>query len=113
MAAAGESGAEDGVDLTIRDAARATGLSVKALRRRIERGTLEAVLVDGVRRIPLSALVGAGLLVREPTLAAASRPIVSAPPQPVVAALLRRLAGLEARLASVERQLADQRDAGS
>ena len=113
MASAGEPSPDDGVDLTIRDAARATGLSVKALRRRIERGTLEAVLVDGVRRIPLSALMGAGLLVREPAQPPPAGPVAAAPPQPVVSALLRRLAGLEARLAAVERQLAEQREPGA
>jgi septal ring factor EnvC (AmiA/AmiB activator) len=49
--------------LSLGDCARATGLSVKAIRRRIERGTLQSVLVDGRRRIPVSSLVGAGLLV--------------------------------------------------
>jgi hypothetical protein len=49
--------------LSLADCARATGLSVKAIRRRIERGTLESVLLDGRRRIPVSALVGAGLLI--------------------------------------------------
>ncbi|MDQ3850073.1 MAG: helix-turn-helix domain-containing protein, partial [Actinomycetota bacterium] len=53
----------DPVSLTIRDASRATGLSIKALRRRVERGTLPAQVVDGVRRVPVSALLGAGLLV--------------------------------------------------
>jgi hypothetical protein len=49
--------------LGLGDCSRATGLSVKALRRRIERGTLASVLVDGRRRIPVAALVGSGLLV--------------------------------------------------
>ena len=48
--------------LTIREASRATGLSLQALRRRVERGTLAAVLVDNRRRIALSELVRAGLL---------------------------------------------------
>ncbi len=109
MATAGEPASNDGVDLTIRDAARATGLSVKALRRRIERGTLEAVLVDGIRRIPLPALMGAGLLVRERAEATAPR-VAAPPPQPAVSALLQRVAGLEARLASVERRLAEQQE---
>ena len=36
--------------LTIQEAARATGLSEKAIRRRVERGTLESV-VQGTRRV--------------------------------------------------------------
>jgi hypothetical protein len=49
--------------LSLEDCARATGLSVKAIRRRIERGTLASALIDGRRRIPVSALVAAGLLI--------------------------------------------------
>jgi excisionase family DNA binding protein len=52
-----------GATLTVKQAARATGLSPKALRRRIERGSLGSTLVDGLRRIPMSDLLRAGLLV--------------------------------------------------
>lgn len=46
--------------LTIQEAARASGLSEKAIRRRVERGTIESV-VQGTRRvIPRSALDAAG-----------------------------------------------------
>lgn len=55
-------GANEGPTLTIREASRATGLSVKALRRRIERGTLRAIVVNERRRIPMSELLRAGLL---------------------------------------------------
>ncbi len=49
--------------LTIADAASATGISKKALARRIERGTLRAVHDDEGRRVvPRSELVRAGLL---------------------------------------------------
>jgi hypothetical protein len=51
--------------LTIREASRATGLSIKAMRGRVERGTLVAVTVGGRRRIPLSELLRAGLLLTE------------------------------------------------
>jgi hypothetical protein len=54
-----------GPTLTIREASRATGLSVKAVRGRVERGSLKAVMVDNRRRIPLGELVGAGLLLTE------------------------------------------------
>jgi hypothetical protein len=49
--------------LNVAECARATGLTPKAIRRRIERGTLESALVAGQRRIPLNALIAAGLLV--------------------------------------------------
>lgn len=52
-----------GPTVDIAGAARATGLSVKALRGRVERGSLPHVLVDGRRRIPVKALLEAGLLV--------------------------------------------------
>ena len=48
--------------LTLREAAEATGLTTKALQRRIDRGTLRAVLTGGRRRVPLSELYRAGLM---------------------------------------------------
>ncbi|HYF25532.1 MAG TPA: hypothetical protein VD931_07330 [Baekduia sp.] len=53
------------VMLAVAEAAAATGLTPKALRRRMERGSLRSVLVDGRRRIPLAELVRAGLLVTD------------------------------------------------
>jgi excisionase family DNA binding protein len=47
---------------TIAEAAEATGLTKKAVRNRVDRGQLRAVLNGGVRRVPLSELVRAGLL---------------------------------------------------
>jgi hypothetical protein len=47
---------------TVSEAADLTGLSRKALARRIERGSLRCVVRDGRRRIPLAELVRAGLL---------------------------------------------------
>ncbi|MDQ3971073.1 MAG: helix-turn-helix domain-containing protein [Thermoproteota archaeon] len=47
--------------LTIAEAAEATGLTKKAIRNRVDRGQLRAVLRDGVRRIPRSELDRAGL----------------------------------------------------
>lgn len=58
-----------GPTIDIAGAARATGLSVKALRGRVERGSLPYVLVDGRRRIPVQALLEAGLLVQSGTAA--------------------------------------------
>lgn len=47
---------------TFAEAEKLTGLSRKALRNRVYRGKLQAVLRDGVRRIPRSELDRAGLL---------------------------------------------------
>src|SRR4051812_40872668 len=74
-----------GPTVDIAGAARATGLSVKAIRGRVERGSLPCELVGGRRRIPIRALLEAGLLVTERRDAA---------PQPMAldaGALLRRL----------------------
>ena len=86
--------------LTIRDAARATGLSVKAVQRRIERGTLPAQLEGGVRRIPLGALLEAHLVVEDGT-PGALRPAMASPG--MLSELQRRVEELEARLAALER----------
>jgi len=48
--------------LTLAQAAEQTGLTAAALARRVERGTLRAVLIDGKRRVPVSELERAGLL---------------------------------------------------
>ena len=90
----------EGLSLTIRESSLATGLSVKALRRRVERGTLGARLVDGVRRIEASELLRAGLLVQQRPGEAAPVP---APSTQVVHSLVRRIAALEARVAMLER----------
>jgi excisionase family DNA binding protein len=42
--------------LTIAEAAERTGTSPKAIARRIERGTLQAIVRDGKRRLPLTEL---------------------------------------------------------
>jgi excisionase family DNA binding protein len=47
---------------TISEAAELTGLSRKALARRVERGSLRYVVRDGRRRIPVAELVRVGLL---------------------------------------------------
>lgn len=52
--------------LTIREAAAATGLSDKALQRRIARGTLGSVLRDGRRLVPATELLRCGLLPSTP-----------------------------------------------
>ena len=47
---------------TISEAAEITGVSRKAIARRVERGSLRSVVRNGRRRIPRSELVRAGLL---------------------------------------------------
>ena len=47
---------------TIREAAELCGVSVMAMRKRVDRGGVRAVLRDGVRRIPHSELERHGLL---------------------------------------------------
>ena len=86
--------------LTIRDSARATGLSVKALQRRIERGTLNAVMIDGKRRIALDELRRRRLLVT----VAPEHPRTRVVDEPT-AALIRRVASLERELHTLRVQV--------
>jgi hypothetical protein len=81
--------------LNVADSARATGLSTKAIRRRIERGTLPSVLVGGHRRIEVSALVDAGLLITGLERGARG----AAPGQVQPDAIVQRMAGHRRRLA--------------
>lgn len=84
-----------GPTIDIAGAARATGLSVKAIRGRVERGSLPAELVGGRRRIPVRALLDAGLLVDDPTARRGADP-------------LERLAGEIAALREEVARLADR-----
>ena len=84
--------------MSIRDAARASGLSPKALRRRIERGTLGSVMVGGRRRIPVDDLIRRGLV---PDAADSEAAEVGAGDQDP-AAMARRLRALESRVAALE-----------
>jgi excisionase family DNA binding protein len=47
---------------TIAEAAEATGLTEKAIRSRVDRGSIRAATQGGVRRIPAAELIRAGLL---------------------------------------------------
>jgi hypothetical protein len=87
--------------MSIRDAARASGLSPKALRRRIERGTLRSVLVGGRRRIPVDDLVRRGLVPDTADQDAAPPPGGTGEQ----AALVRRVRALESRVAALESAL--------
>jgi len=51
---------------TLSEAAERSGVSVEALRRRADRGTLRTVKREGVRRVPRSELERAGLRVGDP-----------------------------------------------
>lgn len=84
--------------MSIRDAARASGLSPKALRRRIERGTLASVLVGGRRRIPVDDLVRRGLMA-DPDDAAR---VAERTRGEVEEAMSERLRALESRVAALE-----------
>ena len=81
--------------LTIKETAEATGLTIKAVRSRIERGTLPAVVRDGLRRIPYSELVRAGLVEADNGAAIGQLPrqgTAAESPQPdVLAELVNRL----------------------
>jgi hypothetical protein len=88
--------------VSISAAARMGNLSEKALRRRIERGTLESVRVGGQRLIPIRALREGRLLDGGGAASAGG-----ADAQRVAIELLmrqgRRLAELERRVAELER----------
>lgn len=79
--------------MSIREAAQRTGLSPKALRRRIERGTLASVMVAGRRRIPRADLVARGLM---------RHPADDSSDAPAPRDIDRRLAALESRVAALE-----------
>ncbi len=87
--------------MSIRDAARASGLSPKALRRRIERGTLGSVMVGGRRRIPVDDLVRRGLVPDggDPAPDEVSSEIHDP------STMARRLRALESRVAALESAL--------
>jgi hypothetical protein len=68
----------------IAQASELTGLSKKALRRRLERGTLESIKVDGRRMIPISELASHDLL--ETSAAPVGDPSPSPRPEPEPAA---------------------------
>lgn len=100
----------DEPSLTIREAAQATGLSVKALRRRLERGSLASVLTDGRRRIPVAELLAAGLLVTDPS----ARPTQASAPSPArgdETALLDRLERQARELGELTAAVAMERQA--
>lgn len=87
---------------TIVEAAEATGLSRKAIARRLERGSLRSLVRNGRRLVPRSELVRAGLLPEE---GAATEP--QAPPQSPVAGTADT-GSPEVMLAALMRELLDR-----
>lgn len=104
--------------LTIAEAADATGLTKKAVRNRVDRGQVRAVLRDGVRRIPRSELERAGLSLEHPEAgggAAKGQEATPGYPEPMAEVLdrLERQAGELAELRVLTREadtLREERD---
>ncbi len=100
---------------TISEAAEATGLTAKALRSRVDRGSIPAVQGrDGKRRIPHSELFRAGLLPLQDDPAEAGAPHQPRAGHPAgldVSALIDRLIAAESaqQIAGLLTQQADER----
>ncbi len=102
--------------LSIRLAASATGLSPKAVRRRIERGTLDSVVVNGRRRIAAEELRRRGLLAPgadgpAPRVPGRAAPADAVDDEPTTDRLAARVQALERRVERLERELRRQREA--
>lgn len=93
---------------TITEAAELTGVSRKAIARRVERGSLRSVVRNGRRRIPRSELVRAGLLDegdgRSPRSAPASPPL----PRPEPGGELAEIERPEDMLTTLFREVLDR-----
>lgn len=85
--------------LTLRQAADETNLSQKALTGRVERGSLPHVKHNGVRRIPRSALIEAGLLGVDGTTPEGEPPRQGTPEPAAVVGELAGSAGAPGRAA--------------
>jgi excisionase family DNA binding protein len=92
---------------TITEAAEITGLSRKAVARRVERGSLRSVVRNGRRRIPRSELVRAGLL-EDGVSSPRSDPSAPFLPRPVDAGELETSGGTEDMLAALFREVLDR-----
>jgi len=96
--------------LTIRQAADETNLSQKALTGRVERGSLPHVKHNGIRLIPRSALVQAGLLLADGETPEGQPPRQGTPePAAVVGELLAQLERQAERLERMAGELGQQR----
>jgi len=96
--------------LTLRQAADETNLSQKALTGRVERGSLPHVKRDGIRLIPRSALVEAGLLLADGETPEGEPPRQGTPePTAVVGELLAQLERQAERLERMAGELGQQK----
>jgi len=93
---------------TISEAAEVTGLSRKAIARRVERGSLRSVVRNGRRRIPRSELARAGLLVEGETQPREGGPGAPFLPRPAVGAELSETGTTEDMLAALFREVLDR-----
>ena len=93
---------------TITEAADLTGLSRKAIARRVERGSLRSVVRNGRRRIPRSELVRNGLLEdteRRPPVNGPAAPLL---PRPGAGMELAETGGSEDMLAALFKEVLDR-----
>jgi len=96
--------------LTIRQAADETNLSTKALQGRLERGSLPHVKHNGIRRIPRSALIEAGLLGADGTTPEGEPPRQGTPESTaVVGELLAQIERQAERLERMAGELGQQK----
>ncbi len=93
---------------TISEAAEVTGLSRKAISRRIERGSLRSLVRNGRRRIPRSELVRAGILPEDAEGAPELDPRALLLPRPAPAADLEETGRAEELLVALVRELLDR-----
>lgn len=93
---------------TITEAADATGLSRKAIARRVERGSLRSVVRNGRRRIPRSELMRAGLLGEGDAQPREDDPAAPFLPHPAAGSALAETGGGEDMLATLFREVLDR-----
>jgi excisionase family DNA binding protein len=93
---------------TITEAAELTGLSRKAVARRVERGSLRSVVRNGRRRIPRSELVRAGLLEEGEQRPRTADPAAPFLPRPSSGGALAETGSNEDMLAALFREVLDR-----
>jgi excisionase family DNA binding protein len=93
---------------TITEAAELTGLSRKAIARRVERGSLRSVVRNGRRRIPRSELARAGLLEEGETRPRESDPGAPFLPRPATGGALAGSGTTEDMLQTLFREVLDR-----
>ena len=93
---------------TITEAAELTGLSRKAIARRVERGSLRSVVRNGRRRIPRSELVRSGLLDEGDQRPREGDPAAPFLPRPASGGALAETGTTEDMLATLFREVLDR-----